>query len=149
MYYSTKRQQFLIDQGYAFKVITNLEGMDSDNNLVFTQKADQLALLNSVLLVNDSELRDDEIPADLDDITQRGRSRSASAAPGGGVRRTVTASRSLSGGDGMAYVETSKLGGGRGKSGAGGSGPKEHNPFFKKMWKKWTCVVISPINNVL
>jgi ERCC3/RAD25/XPB C-terminal helicase len=24
MYYSTKRQQFLIDQGYAFKVITNL-----------------------------------------------------------------------------------------------------------------------------
>ena len=24
MYYSTKRQQFLIDQGYAFKVVTNL-----------------------------------------------------------------------------------------------------------------------------
>ena len=24
MFYSTKRQQFLIDQGYAFKVITNL-----------------------------------------------------------------------------------------------------------------------------
>ena len=24
MYYSTKRQQFLIDQGYSFKVITNL-----------------------------------------------------------------------------------------------------------------------------
>src|SRR5271169_4556635 len=25
MYYSTKRQQFLIDQGYAFKVITHLD----------------------------------------------------------------------------------------------------------------------------
>ena len=24
MFYSTKRQQFLIDQGYSFKVITNL-----------------------------------------------------------------------------------------------------------------------------
>ena len=24
MYYSTKRQQFLIDQGYSFKIITNL-----------------------------------------------------------------------------------------------------------------------------
>lgn len=24
MYYSTKRQQFLIDQGYSFKVVTNL-----------------------------------------------------------------------------------------------------------------------------
>ncbi|CAI2164311.1 16351_t:CDS:10 [Funneliformis geosporum] len=29
MFYSTKRQQFLIDQGYAFKVITKLEGMDT------------------------------------------------------------------------------------------------------------------------
>ncbi len=24
MYYSTKRQQFLVDQGYAFKVVANL-----------------------------------------------------------------------------------------------------------------------------
>lgn len=28
MYYSTKRQQFLIDQGYSFKVITELRGME-------------------------------------------------------------------------------------------------------------------------
>eukprot|EP00966_Prymnesium_polylepis_P259987 6005689-Prymnesium_polylepis.1 len=32
MYYSTKRQQFLVDQGYAFKVITNLAGMDDDDS---------------------------------------------------------------------------------------------------------------------
>jgi DNA excision repair protein ERCC-3 len=53
MYYSTKRQQFLIDQGYAFKVITNLEGIDSDPSLVFKTKNEQMDLLKSVLLTND------------------------------------------------------------------------------------------------
>jgi DNA excision repair protein ERCC-3 len=53
MYYSTKRQQFLIDQGYAFKVITNLEGMDSDPTLVFKTKNEQMDLLKSVLLTNE------------------------------------------------------------------------------------------------
>ena len=53
MYYSTKRQQFLIDQGYAFKVITNLEGMDSDPNLVFRTHQEQMDLLKGVLLANE------------------------------------------------------------------------------------------------
>jgi superfamily II DNA or RNA helicase len=53
MYYSTKRQQFLIDQGYAFKVITNLEGIDSDPSLVFKTKNEQMDLLKSVLLTNE------------------------------------------------------------------------------------------------
>ena len=34
MYYSTKRQQFLIDQGYSFKVITNL--LDATGALLFS-----------------------------------------------------------------------------------------------------------------
>ena len=34
MYYSTKRQQFLIDQGYSFKVITNL--LDATGAAPFT-----------------------------------------------------------------------------------------------------------------
>ena len=50
MYYSSKRQQFLINQGYAFKVITNLvEMMESSNDLVYTTKEDQLQLLETVL----------------------------------------------------------------------------------------------------
>lgn len=53
MYYSTKRQQFLIDQGYAFKVITNLEGMDSDPNIVFRTHQEQMDLLKAVLLTNE------------------------------------------------------------------------------------------------
>ena len=49
MYYSTKRQQFLIDQGYAFKVITELVGMDSVPDLVCATKREQLDLLRIVL----------------------------------------------------------------------------------------------------
>ena len=47
MFYSTKRQQFLVDQGYAFKVITNLvpEGQD---DLLYSSQRDQLDLLREV-----------------------------------------------------------------------------------------------------
>src|ERR1700721_531058 len=55
MFYSTKRQQFLIDQGYAFKVITHLDGLDSLQNLVYKTRDQQIELLSSVLLANESE----------------------------------------------------------------------------------------------
>lgn len=49
MFYSSKRQGFLIDQGYAFKVITELHGIDKMENLVFRTKAQQIELLEEVL----------------------------------------------------------------------------------------------------
>jgi hypothetical protein len=53
MYYSTKRQQFLIDQGYAFKVITHLEGMDQMEDLVYRDKASRLDYLHTVLMASE------------------------------------------------------------------------------------------------
>ena len=55
MFYSTKRQQFLIDQGYAFKVITHLDGLDDLPGLVYKSRDEQIELLSSVLLANESE----------------------------------------------------------------------------------------------
>ena len=49
MFYSSKRQGFLIDQGYAFKVITELHGLDQMPNLVFPTRAQQISLLEEVL----------------------------------------------------------------------------------------------------
>ena len=49
MWYSTKRQGFLIDQGYAFKVITELHGIEDLPNLVFPTKKEQISLLEEVL----------------------------------------------------------------------------------------------------
>jgi DNA excision repair protein ERCC-3 len=48
MYYSTKRQQFLIDQGYSFKVITSLPPPEELPNLKYYTLNDQLELLAQV-----------------------------------------------------------------------------------------------------
>lgn len=45
----------LHSQGYAFKVITALEGLEDTEDLVYKTKAEQIELLQSVLLANESE----------------------------------------------------------------------------------------------
>ncbi|KAI8096123.1 P-loop containing nucleoside triphosphate hydrolase protein [Thamnidium elegans] len=135
MYYSTKRQQFLIDQGYAFKVITNLEGMDSDPNIVFRTHQEQMDLLKAVLLTNDTDLRDEEL-INVDDVGKiTDRKVAAKNRTSGLVKRQVTSTKTLAGGDNMAYLEYNRNSGGqfsgRGR-GNGGAPPKEHHNLFKK-----------------
>lgn len=135
MYYSTKRQQFLIDQGYAFKVITNLEGMDSDPNIVFRTHQEQMDLLKAVLLTNDTDLRDEEL-INVDDVGKiTDRKVAAKNRTSGLVKRQVTTTKTLAGGDNMAYLEYNRNSGGqfsgRGR-GNGGAPPKEHHNLFKK-----------------
>ncbi|KAJ1981857.1 DNA repair helicase RAD25 [Dimargaris verticillata] len=137
MYYSTKRQQFLVDQGYAFKVITRLDGMDEYPELVYRTKQAQLELLNSVLMASESDaaLGDATIPDDDDlnrQISQRratgGYSTGTASSMSGAVtKRTMASMKSLSGADHMAYTEYNKPVGS--KAGAG-----EHHPMFKKQW---------------
>ncbi|KAI8065782.1 P-loop containing nucleoside triphosphate hydrolase protein [Gongronella butleri] len=130
MYYSTKRQQFLIDQGYAFKVITNLEGMEADEDLVFRTHQEQMDLLKSVLLANESEMKDEDLDV-TDDVGAITDKRVASKNMNGLVRRQVTTSKTLAGGDNMAYMEYARNAGGQFTS-RGGGPAKSHHPFFKK-----------------
>lgn len=51
MYYSAKRQSFLINQGYSYKVITRLAS--DEDNLFFSTKDEQRQLLERVLLTTD------------------------------------------------------------------------------------------------
>ncbi|KAK1405101.1 hypothetical protein POM88_004706 [Heracleum sosnowskyi] len=51
MYYSTKRQQFLIDQGYSFKVITDLPPPKAGPELSFYSLGDQNELLKEGLCI--------------------------------------------------------------------------------------------------
>ncbi|GAA5833956.1 hypothetical protein JCM9279_004172 [Rhodotorula babjevae] len=55
MFYSSKRQGFLVDQGYAFKVITSLDGLEQLDNLVYPTRAEQIELLQSVLLASETD----------------------------------------------------------------------------------------------
>ncbi|KAI8969933.1 P-loop containing nucleoside triphosphate hydrolase protein [Mycotypha africana] len=134
MYYSTKRQQFLIDQGYAFKVITNLEGMESDPNLVFRTHQEQMDLLKAVLLTNDNDLRDEEL-VNVDDVTKiTDKKIAAKNRATGLVKRQTTTSKTLAGGDNMAYIEYNRNAEGQftGRSRKNAAPAKEHHALFKK-----------------
>ncbi|KAJ1853177.1 DNA repair helicase RAD25 [Coemansia sp. RSA 1822] len=72
MLYSAKRQQFLIDQGYSFKVITQLEGMSSCSDLAYGDVESQKKLLRTVKMVSESA-------ASLDEESGRGGGRQAAA----------------------------------------------------------------------
>ncbi|KAL7753949.1 DNA repair helicase RAD25 [Sorochytrium milnesiophthora] len=102
MYYSTKRQQFLIDQGYAFRVITHLEGIDTRNDLAFATPQEQRELLQSVIMASDRDIDEDD-----GDATGL-RPAKALQNKMGGVVRTTGRIQSLSGADEMAYIEYNK-----------------------------------------
>lgn len=104
MYYSSKRQQFLIDQGYAFKIITQLDGMDkAQPPLGFESHAEQLELLSAVLAADESEaterLEDAGEDGNFDPASYGGTDRRAMA------RRNASSIAALTGARGMQYSE--------------------------------------------
>ena len=54
MRFSIKRQRFLVNQGYSFKVVTELPDIDKDRDLYLTRKEDQTKLLESIENVDDN-----------------------------------------------------------------------------------------------
>eukprot|EP00177_Eucheuma_denticulatum_P008578 GFKZ01015622.1.p1 GENE.GFKZ01015622.1~~GFKZ01015622.1.p1 ORF type:complete len:884 (+),score=138.51 GFKZ01015622.1:83-2653(+) len=104
MFYSSKRQQFLIDQGYAFKVITHLEGMDKAK-LDFSSREEQEELLASVLAANEAEATEH---LDVDEEERMLAGNGPGGGFGGGVRRRGTRIGGLSGGRGVRYAEFDK-----------------------------------------
>ena len=132
MFYSTKRQQFLIDQGYAFKVITHLDGMENMPELVYKTRDEQIELLSSVLLAN-------EHAADLGTDVRGGEGDLAGTVTSKsfgfpvktpGAQRTTGSLAALSGGQHMSYIEQNKSANkklGR----AAGSAPR-HQAFVKR-----------------
>jgi len=122
MYYSTKRQQFLIDQGYSFKVITSLPPPDTGADLNYHTLEDQLALLTKVLNAGDDVVGLEQLEEDADDITLLK------------ARRSVGSMSAMSGASGMVYMEYS-----RGKQGMQGQmkgkprdPTKRHNLFKRR-----------------
>ncbi|CAG8692128.1 10749_t:CDS:1, partial [Scutellospora calospora] len=134
MYYSTKRQQFLIDQGYAFKVITKLEGMEKAPSLVYRGHNEQMKLLGEVLVANDNVADlDNDIESNADDLPGTVTSRNFNSQAKGIVRRSVSSMKSLSGADHMAYFEgTSNHNRHSGSVPKKKAAPKEHHQLFKR-----------------
>ncbi|XP_002712461.2 general transcription and DNA repair factor IIH helicase/translocase subunit XPB [Oryctolagus cuniculus] len=91
MAYSTKRQRFLVDQGYSFKVITKLAGMEEEE-LAFSTKEEQQQLLQKVLAATDLDAEEEVVAGEFG-------SKSSQAS-----RRFGTMS-SMSGADDTVYME--------------------------------------------
>ena len=96
MYYSSKRQQFLIDQGYAFHVITELTGMEKLPDLVCPTKKERIDLLQRVLSASEEDLQDDDVKVDKDDIENAVKK---------SRQKRKKKMGNLSGGDRLAYSE--------------------------------------------
>ncbi|KAF8473888.1 P-loop containing nucleoside triphosphate hydrolase protein [Kalaharituber pfeilii] len=113
MYYSSKRQAFLVDQGYAFKVITHLQGIENLPGLAYATEKERRELLQEVMLQNEGAA--EIVPEDFDGGRARrdGTSVKKQGAKGGfggmaGVKRWGGRLSELAGGEDMAYVETNR-----------------------------------------
>lgn len=123
MYFSSKRQAFLVDQGYAFKVITQLANIEKTPGLAFATASERRELLQKVLVEN--ETMDDEDPTDdLFHSGTMGRTKKR------GARRTAGTLGELSGGQDMAYIEQNKK---LNQSLKKGKGKQDQHKFFKKL----------------
>lgn len=110
MAYSAKRQAFLVDQGYAFKTITHLKGLEEDSTLHFKTARERNELLADVILNLEEHSKVEEIKGNnWSGLSAGGASHSAGGAmkkKGAmtGVRRTAGSLAEASGGGIMAPI---------------------------------------------
>ncbi|XP_053713881.1 general transcription and DNA repair factor IIH helicase subunit XPB isoform X1 [Synchiropus splendidus] len=114
MAYSTKRQRFLVDQGYSFKVITKLAGMEEED-LMFSNREEQQQLLQKVLSASDIDAEEETVVGEVGSRPQFS-------------RRTGTMS-SMSGADDTIYMEYQS------KSSKAAASSKNVHPLFKRFRK--------------
>ncbi|KAK3322461.1 P-loop containing nucleoside triphosphate hydrolase protein [Apodospora peruviana] len=103
MYYSSKRQAFLVDQGYAFKVITQLANIENTPDLAFATPQERRELLQKTLVENEKTGGESDVENDdlFGKVSRAGKKK-------GAVRRTAGTLGELSGGQDMAYIEQNK-----------------------------------------
>jgi DNA excision repair protein ERCC-3 len=141
MYYSSKRQAFLVDQGYAFKVITQLANIENTPDLAFATPQECRELLQRTLVDNEKGAEDDLETDDLFGKPGRGAGGAGRRKAGNGVRRTAGMLSELAGGQDMAYIEQNKGVNKTLRAGGGGGGKKkgaagDQSKFFKGLQRE-------------
>lgn len=125
MFYSSKRQAFLVDQGYAFKVITHLQGIENLDGLAYATAAERRELLQEVMLQNETSADVEAITDDL--FSERSGGLRGAKGKKAAVKRSAATLSGLAGGEDMAYVEYNKSRNKQLKDKA------QHHPLFKKI----------------
>jgi len=127
MFYSAKRQQYLIDQGYTFKIVTNLcekaDAIAPEESYFYATSEDDRDLLRELL----SSENDLEKEQRSEDTAIRKNNADGAALADAAVKRTAGMTMTqMSGGSGLRYRET--------KTSSGG-GNKRH-PLFRKRLRR-------------
>ncbi|XGW17748.1 hypothetical protein V3C99_002385 [Haemonchus contortus] len=94
MGYSRKRQRFLVNQGYAYKVVNRLPGMEKEDLKLGTKEA-QLQLLQQVLAASDADAEEEDVKEEMADGTIK-------------VSRRDSTMASVSGGSSVSYANKTK-----------------------------------------
>ena len=113
MFYSSKRQAFLVDQGYAFKVITHLQGIEDLPGLAYATPAERRELLQEVMLQNETSADVEKIDDDLFGIRAGGAKGKGSRTAKPGAKRSAGLLSDLSGGQDMVCLSLAFGGDGR------------------------------------
>ena len=109
MYYSSKRQAFLVDQGYAFKVITHLQGIENLPGLAYASPGERRELLQEVMLQNETSADVEKIDDDVFGIRSNGPRSKGRGVAQKGTKRTAGLLSDLSGGQDMVSTTAAKL----------------------------------------
>ncbi|KAF8565776.1 hypothetical protein P879_03962 [Paragonimus westermani] len=120
MQYALKRQRFLVNQGYAYKVITRLAGMENES-LKLSTKQEQAELLHRVLASTDEDAMEERLLVDPDDVL--GAAKRTLPVGSSAIRRAGRIA-SLSGADSAIYMDTSSASARKDKL-------KERHPLFR------------------
>ncbi|PWN42531.1 DNA repair helicase rad25 [Ceraceosorus guamensis] len=136
MYYSSRRQAFLVSQGYAYRCITKLTGLQEMDDLILKTREEQIELLQSVLIANDSAADVGKDMAGAGGWEEEGYGGASSsgnrrigAAPSSfKAKRSTGTLDALSGAGTMSYVERNKS--------ANRTLAKERHPIFKKHYNQ-------------
>jgi DNA excision repair protein ERCC-3 len=126
MFYSAKRQQYLIDQGYTFKIVTNLcekaDELAKTENYAYNSPQKDLELLRQVM---SSETDMEKEQRDEDTAIRKSNTDGAALVDAAGVKRNAGVSMSsFSGGSGMRYREV------------GGNSTTKRHPLFQKRMRR-------------
>lgn len=127
MFYSAKRQQYLIDQGYTFKIVTNLHTKADQEAIIhgyaYKSPEDDRKLLRTVL-TSETDLEKEQR---AEDTAIRKSNPDGAAMADQAIKRTAGMSMSqLSGGSGLRYREVKS---------SGGAATKRH-PLFRKRQRR-------------
>lgn len=102
MHFARKRQRFLANQGYSYKVVTTFEGMDKED-LMYSNKEEQHQLLQQVMTANDTDAEEENVAGEPG--MGGGSGQVGRPSGSGAYGRKNVAMSSLTGADDNTYIE--------------------------------------------